>query len=143
MGRYIKKGNNGGARAGAGRKPLAHKFKGLIAKAETLIAKRMLTLIEQQFKLADGVSVVETSDEIKIVVGMLQQALDPEKYAAIVARLEKVFAVKPDRQAIEYLLNRIMGKPVERTEQDMSISGDIKTLIITRSPDAPEVPSDS
>ena len=33
--------------------------------------------------------------------------------------------LRPDRQALEYLLNRIMGKPTERAEQDVNLRGGV------------------
>jgi hypothetical protein len=87
-------GQNGGARPGAGRKPKDEKFKQPIAKAEKRIADRLPSLIENLFALADGV--------------MVQEELVPG--API------VYKRAPDRQANEYLINRIMGKPTDRKE---------------------------
>ncbi len=88
-------GQNGGARPGAGRKRKDEKFKAPIAKAEKRIADRLPQLIDNLFELADGVTVQET---------------DPKTGATT------VYTRPPDRQANEYLLNRIMGKPTERQE---------------------------
>jgi hypothetical protein len=85
---------NGGARPGAGRKAKADKFKQPIAKAEQRIADRLPDLIDLAFELAEGVTVQETDNRGQ----------------------EKIYTRAPDRQAIEYLLNRIMGKPTERRE---------------------------
>lgn len=87
-------GQNGGARPGAGRKAKAEKFKQPIAKAEKRIADRLPSLIDNMFALADGVWVEETTLEG--------------------ARI--VYQRPPDRQANEYLINRIMGKPTDRKE---------------------------
>jgi hypothetical protein len=84
----------GGARPGAGRKRKSDKFAGQIAKAEKVIADRLPDYIGNLQQLADGVFVEEMTIEG--------------------ARI--VYQRPPDRQANEYLLNRIMGKPTERKE---------------------------
>jgi hypothetical protein len=85
----------GGARPGAGRKRKSEKFAGQIAKAEKRIADRLAQCIDNLQMLADGVLV----EEFNIATGK-----------------PMVFQRPPDRQANEYLLNRIMGKPTERQE---------------------------
>lgn len=87
-------GQNGGARPGAGRKPKAEKFKQPVAKAEKRIADRLPELIDLQFELAQGVWIEETT---------------PLGH-------RKVYKRAPDREAGQYLINRIMGKPTERQE---------------------------
>jgi hypothetical protein len=84
----------GGARPGAGRKPKAEKFKQPIAKAEKRIADRLPSLIDKMLDLADGVMVEEVD-------------LSGEK---------TVYQRPPDRVALIYLIDRIMGKPTERRE---------------------------
>jgi hypothetical protein len=88
-------GTNGGARPGAGRKSKAEQHKGAITRAEKRIADRLPELIDNMFALAEGVAVQEVDDKGQV----------------------KVFTRPPDRQANEYLINRIMGKPTERLEQ--------------------------
>ena len=85
---------NGGARPGAGRKKKAEKFETAIGKAERRICDRLPELIDNLFVLAKGVVVQEIDDD-----GVVD-----------------VYSKPPDRQANEYLINRIMGKPTERTE---------------------------
>lgn len=84
---------SGGPRPGSGRPRKAEKFQRPIARAEKRIADRLPWLIDQQFELAEGV--------------LAEEGKDGE---------EKVYKRPPDRQAVEYLLNRIMGKPTERQE---------------------------
>jgi hypothetical protein len=67
---------------------------GPIAEAEARIADRLPSLIDNLFTLADGVKVEEPMPN-----GGVQ-----------------VYTRAPDRQANEYLVNRIMGKPIERLE---------------------------
>jgi hypothetical protein len=85
---------HGGTRASAGRKSKADKFAGPIADAEKRIADRLPEVIDWMFELAEGVTVQESM---------------PNGGTRIYTR-------PPDRQANEYLLNRIMGKPTERHE---------------------------
>lgn len=84
----------GGRRPGAGRPRKSDKFAGAIAKAEKRIADRLPELVELQFELAQGVWVEE--------IGPLGQ--------------RKVYKRIPDRDAGQYLMNRILGKPIERQE---------------------------
>ncbi len=87
----FEKGQSGNP---AGRPRKADKFAGEIAKAEGRIAKKLVTYIENMEALADGIFVEEMTIEGKRIV----------------------YKRPPDRQANEYLINRIMGKPTERTE---------------------------
>lgn len=84
----------GGARPGAGRKRKADKFAGQIAKAEKHIADRLLLYLDNMEALAAGIW-VEEKDK------------DGER---------RIYLRAPDRQANEYLMNRIMGKPTDRKE---------------------------
>lgn len=93
-------GQNGGARPGAGRKPKAEKFKLPIAKAEKRIADKLPWLVDQMIELATGVLVEEIDRE----------------------GVPRVYQKPPDRQAIEYLMNRIMGKPTD--VKDVAVSTD-------------------
>lgn len=79
----------------AGRPPKAERFAGQITKAETRIARNLVRYIENMEALADGVTVQETDAKTGVTV---------------------VYTRPPDRQANEYLINRIMGKPTERQE---------------------------
>lgn len=107
-------GQNGGARPGAGRKPKAEKFKQPIAKAEKKISDKLPWLIDQMMELATGVVV---------------QELDKDGTPRIYQR-------PPDRQAIEYLVNRVMGKPTERN--DVTISAEQWIFDPSETTDAPQ-----
>jgi hypothetical protein len=99
-------GPNGGARPGAGRKPKAQVYENEITKADKRIAKNLVRYIENMERLADGVIIQETN---------------------IVTGDQQVYQEPPNRQANEYLINRIMGKPTERNEQEHS--GGIKIAV--------------
>jgi hypothetical protein len=93
---------HGGARPGAGRKRKAEKFEGEVAAAERRIADRLPRLIDNLFKLADGVAVErETRDGVE------------------------VFESPPDRDANKYLIDRILGRPTERVEAEHSGALDV------------------
>lgn len=77
-----------------GRPRTSEKHAGAIAKAEKKIADKLPWLIDQMMELATGVLVEETDKD----------------------GVPRVYQRPPDRQAIEYLANRIMGKPTERQE---------------------------
>ena len=78
----------------AGRPKKSEKYGGHIAQAEDLIADRLPELIDNLFSLAAGVTVQEPTPQGGT----------------------KVYTRAPDRQANEYLLNRIIGKPTEAIE---------------------------
>lgn len=84
----------GGARPGAGRKPQGIKSLTPVVAAEARIRDRLPSLIDNLFALADGVTVQEETSQGGT----------------------RVYTRPPDRQANEYLINRIMGKPIDRKE---------------------------
>lgn len=104
----------GGKRPGAGRKPKAEKFQQPIAEGESRIADRLPWLIDKQFELAEGVWREETS--------------------ATGARI--VYKTPPDRQAIEYLINRVMGKPTEKRDVTLTTDNWIFDPTATDAPEA-------
>lgn len=87
----FQKGQSGNL---AGRPRTADKFAGAIAKADARIAKNLTRYIENMEALADGIYTEEKTPEGS----------------------RSVYQRPPDRQANEYLINRIMGKPTERQE---------------------------
>ena len=89
----------GGVRPGAGRKPKAEKFKLPIARAEKRIADELPALIANLVQLANGVTIEETGKD----GGKL------------------VYRRPPDFKANEYLINRLMGRPTERIEAEVTV----------------------
>lgn len=100
------KSNHGGARPGAGRKPKREKYESAVAQAERRIADRLPWLIDKMLELAGGVAVQEADKD-----GVLT-----------------VYTRPPDRQATEYLINRVMGKPTERKEISGPDSGPLPVV---------------
>ncbi len=103
---------SGGSRPGAGRPAKADKHARPVARAEKQIVDRLPWLVDKQFELAEGVT-IQTEDS------------DGETH---------IYQRPPDRQAIEYLLNRIMGKPTERQEVDQT--GGVTVRVVYEDPDA-------
>lgn len=91
-----KPGRSGGARQGAGRKPKAERFKSAIAAAEKRIADHLPQLIDSLLELSEGVTVQETDAQGR----------------------EKVYTRPPDFRAASYLIDRILGKPVQAIEAE-------------------------
>lgn len=96
----------GGARPGAGRKPKAEKYARPINAAEKKIADHLPLIVDALLELAQGVHVEATTPEGEPIV----------------------YQKPPDRGAAEYLLDRIMGKPMQRQE----ISGDATKPIVVK-----------
>jgi hypothetical protein len=94
---------NGGPRKGSGRKKSAFKHATAIQLAEETIKGRLPKLLDKLFELADGVTC---------------QTVDKDGHEIIYTRI-------PDRQAIEYLINRVCGKPTEKLEH----SGSLKEIV--------------
>src|SRR5215216_620142 len=84
----------------AGRPSKRDKYAGAIARAEGRIAKNLSQYIANMEALADGVLV----EEANTITGMPQ-----------------VYQRPPDRAANEYLINRIMGKPTERSDVNFGL----------------------
>jgi|SRR6185369_10509908 len=117
MGQF-KPGNPGGP----GRQPKRDKFARPIARAEKQIADRLPELIDNMLTLASGG--YERVEEEYQPAGMIyigsgefaRRAYPdlPDDQLVLVKRKSSI--ADKDRQANEYLINRIMGKPTERQE---------------------------
>lgn len=84
-------GTHGGARPGAGRKPAWITHAGPVAEALKKIADRLPDIVDAQLDLALGALVHEVDKE---------------------SGETNVYTQPPDRAAGQYLLNRVMGKPI-------------------------------
>lgn len=104
---------HGGARPNAGRR--ASEVRKLLEKpiqaAEKRIADRLPHLIENLMVLADGVMV----EDVNLVTGEVG-----------------VYRKPPDRAANEYLINRVMGKPTDKTEAEVNLTGGVQIFLPAR-----------
>ncbi len=98
----------GGRRPGAGRKPKAVKHETAIQSAERRICDRLPELIDKLFELSMGV----------LVEGQMPQGM-------------VVYQQPPSFKALEYLVNRVMGRPTERHEHDFSNLSDEELIART------------
>lgn len=80
--------------------------------AEKQIADRLPHLIANMLILADGVRVEGD------IPG--EDGITP------------VYTKPPDRAANEYLINRVMGKPTDKTEADVKVSGGVSIYLPER-----------
>ncbi|HEY1011144.1 MAG TPA: hypothetical protein VGE07_00470 [Herpetosiphonaceae bacterium] len=140
--------SHGGKRSGAGRKPRAEKYQKQIAKLERAILPELDALYQVQLQLAKGgIEIAERHYEPAgtiTVDGVARNtdgtpALDangraikckvlafPTKPAEEMVLVKLIIKVSgPDRQAGQYLIDRIAGKPVQHQE----ISGEGGTPI--------------
>lgn len=98
---------HGGRRAGAGKKPRAEKFARPIAQAEKRIADRLPELIDSLFEQAAGLQVREVDHTGK----------------------EKIYDRPPDFRAASYLVDRILGKPPQSVEGEITQDGRLRIII--------------
>lgn len=102
---------NGGWRPGSGRKPKKEKYNAAIQAAEGQIRDRLPMLIDKLFELAEGVTVQELKADGSPLI----------------------YTRPPDRQAAEYLVNRVMGKPVEKQEHGWDQEKPVEVVVIHES----------
>jgi hypothetical protein len=98
----------GGARPGSGRKRKAIKYAGAVATAEKTIVDHLPRLLEAHLKLALGQVLVDDLNPVTLE--------------------HQVYALPPSERALEYLTNRIMGKPVERHEIEAEVTGNVTVV---------------
>ena len=101
---------HGGPRQNSGRKRTREVFESPIRAAEKRIADRLPSLIDNLLVLADGVKMQKLTDEGEAIV----------------------YTEKPDRAANEYLINRLMGKPTDKTEADVNVTGGVTIYLPER-----------
>lgn len=111
-----------GQPGGPGRPKKRDKFAGAIARAEKKIADRLPELVDNMLALANGG--YERVEEHWAPAGSLWvgsgdnlRPMYPDKDADDLVLVKRTTSIADrDRQANEYLINRIMGKPIERQE---------------------------
>lgn len=111
-----------GQPGGPGRRPKAIKFARPIARAEKQIADQLPALIENMLHLAHG-GYERVEEEWQpaglVYVGsgeFARRAFPDLPTNELVMVKRKASIADKDRQANEYLINRILGKPIERQE---------------------------
>lgn len=106
----------GGARPGAGRKPGAFKrvvHATPIQIAEAKISERLPWLVDQLLILAEGV-VIQKDDKLGRPV---------------------IYSAPPDRAAIEYLIDRILGKPTQPVDMRLRQEAEVLARAYNLDPD--------
>lgn len=96
---YQKKGGNGGKRAGAGRPRNEERFEPQIKKAHALIKKRWTEVVDALIDSAIGITFRETDEDTGGI---------------------NIYTKAPDTKAAMYLLDRVMGKPTQQVNQNIS-----------------------
>ncbi len=138
----------GGARPGAGRKPKAIKYERPINAAEKQIVQKLPAIMREQIRLALGG--IETVKEEWEPAGLVQidgEIINPDGKSLRIKQLafpglpaDQLVLVKktveqalPDRNAGQYLIDRIHGKPTvhveDNTEQERQVPPDIMAMI--------------
>ena len=85
---------HGGRRPGAGRPPKGVMYLAPVRTAENKIRDRLPWLVDKLLELADGVYEKRTIGNSEVLV----------------------YKTRPDRQAAEYLIDRVLGKALARSE---------------------------
>lgn len=135
-------GRSGGARTGAGRKPLREKFIRQVEGAEKVYAAELKRSAERIIELATGgalrVEVVTKAagtllqdDVVRDAAGnpvldrgrpiRIKRPIFPDVDPAEMIEVERtVTQMEPSLAANEYITNRILGKPIQAVETEMS-----------------------
>lgn len=135
----------GGAGRGQGRKPKATKYESSIIKAEKRAADKLPDIIDNLFRLADGLQ--EVVQEEWQPVGIVMKGTGPDAVLAFpdLAKadpttpiLVKRTVTKPgmDRAANVYLADRVMGKPTQRNEISGANGDALRIEIVHADPDS-------
>jgi hypothetical protein len=118
-----------GQPGGPGRRPKSIKFARPIARAEKQIADHLPELIDNLFVLANG-GYERVEEEwqpaglVYVGSGEFARRAFPELEPDVLVMVKRKSSIADkDRQANEYLVNRILGKPTERAE--VAQSGDL------------------
>ena len=120
-------GRHGGARPGAGRKPKSVRFRTKINAADKLFADGLKKAATKLLELAEGgfetiereylpaglvtVKIDTVSDSGKVERGLERLAFPDLDETELVCVKEKRSQAMPDRTALVYICNRILGRP--------------------------------
>lgn len=129
-------GPNGGARPRAGRKPKKTKYELSVTQAEDKIVDHLPQILDNLIKLANGgFEVVENKWMPRsafslgdvIAMGAGKSSEDAEKALKnpdeLVLAEQKTYYALPDRAANIYLIDRILGKPTQKQDIDLTAKG--------------------
>jgi hypothetical protein len=129
----FEKGQSGNP---SGRPRKTDKYGRAIARAEKKIADRLPELIDNMFVLASGgyARVEEQwapAGSLWVGSGDSLRRMYPEKELDELVLVRRTASIADrDRQANEYLINRIMGKPIERQEIGGADGGVIEVAFV-------------
>jgi hypothetical protein len=125
-----------GQPGGPGRPRKKDKYSGAVTKAESRIVDRLPELIDNMFYLATGgYERVEEqwapAGSLWVGSGEFARRMYPEAEADELVLVKRTVTVADkDRAANIYLIDRIMGKPIERKEHTGADGGPIEALYI-------------
>lgn len=127
---------HGGARPRAGRKPKKNKYELTVTQAEDKIVDHLPQILDNLLKLANGgFEVVENKWMPRSAFSLGDvMAMDAGKESEdatkaienpneLVLSERKTYYALPDRAANIYLVDRIMGKPTQKQDIDLTAKG--------------------
>lgn len=127
---------HGGRRPGAGRPRKAELYASQIRAAEDRIADKLPSLIGDLLRLAHGGWWEEEEERqparlVEIGQGesrtLAYPEKDPDELVVVRRRRRKV---APDRAALTYLIDRILGKPTAHVEADVQADGALTVRVV-------------
>lgn len=128
-------GQNGGARPGAGRKPKRTKYELTVTQAEDKIVDHLPQILDNLLHLANGgyERVEEEWQPAKLVTITKHDEENDQFYSVpafpdkdpdeMVLVKRKVSVADKDRAANIYLVDRILGKPTQKQDIDLTAKG--------------------
>lgn len=127
---------HGGRRAGAGRPRKAEQYAPEIAAAERRIADKLPGLVDDLLKLAHGGFWEEEEERqpsaiVTVGSGEFEMPAFPDKRPdELVLVKRKRRRVAPDRAALTYLIDRILGKPTTHVEAEVEADGALTVRVV-------------
>lgn len=127
---------HGGRRAGAGRPRKADQYAPEIAQAERRIADRLPRVLDDLFKVGHG-DFWEVEEEFQAAgtlttgSGEFETPIFPDKAPGeLVLVKRKRRRAAPDRAALTYLVDRILGKPTAHVEAEVEADGALTVRVV-------------